>query len=252
MSVPIPFCARGRKHVRPRALVQHVEAHHEHLPDRIAQRARKRLVGEIDDRVLSQPDVPDLALLFLRNERGRERIQRVIVLVRFHGMQIEHVDVIGAHHAQRIVEAFDHALRRPPFVVAVNGGFGCDHHLVPRDRFERPADHALGVVGRRGVDEVDAELDRLEDEQRGFVLALCRLQPHPGKAAGAETGDADAEPRAAEGGVVHFRVPTRRPLLSQAVDPPLALCHVARLQYYYWASKGYLEDPDGRRNPWRG
>ena len=66
-SVPTPFSRVSRKHVLPRALVHHVEADHEHFPDRIVQRALERFVGEIDDRVLGQPDMPDLALLLLRD-----------------------------------------------------------------------------------------------------------------------------------------------------------------------------------------
>ena len=57
--------ARRRKHVAPRALVHHVEAHHEHLPDRIVHRALERLVGVIEDRILGEPDMPDLALRLL-------------------------------------------------------------------------------------------------------------------------------------------------------------------------------------------
>ena len=120
-------------------------------------------------------------------------------------MQIEHVDIVGAHEAERIVETRDHAFRRPPFVVAVNGALGRDHHLVARNRFQRPADHTLGAIRRRGIDEIDAELDRIEHEPRGLILGLAGFQPHPRKAASAEPGNADAQAGAAEGGVVHGR-----------------------------------------------
>ena len=116
-------------------------------------------------------------------------------------------NVIGAEHAQRIVEARDHAGRRPPFAVAAHRRLGRHHHLVARHRFQRAADHALGTIGRRGIDEVDAKLDRLEHQPRRLVLAQAGLEPHPREAAGAEPGDADAQTGAAEGGVVHAKVP---------------------------------------------
>lgn len=195
--------ARHRKHVRPRALVHHVETDHEDVPDRIVHRALERLVGEIDDRVFREPDVTDFAPRFLGEQRRRQSVARVIVHARIDGVQHEQVDVIGAEHAQRIVEARDHPRRRPPFAVPPHRRFGRHHDLVARHRFERMADHALGAVGRRRVDEIEAELDRLEHQPRRLVLAQAGFQPHPREAAGAEPGDADSQSGAAEGGVVH-------------------------------------------------
>ena len=80
---------------------------------------------------------------------------------------------------------------------------GGDHDLVARDGFQRAPDHALGAVALRGVDEVDAEADGLVDQPRRFVLGLAGFQAEPGKAAGAEAGDADLEAGLAEGGVLH-------------------------------------------------
>src|SRR5262249_34919532 len=60
--------------------------------------------------------------------------------------------------------------------------------------------------GRSGIDEVDAEIDRLMNEPRGFVLALAGLEAQPGEAAGAQPRDADTEAGAAEGGVVHGKI----------------------------------------------
>ncbi len=203
------FLARHRKHVIARALVHHVEAHHEHLPNRIVHRAREHRVGEIDNRILGDADVPDLALGLLLDERRRQGLQRIIVLVRLHAMQIEHVHIVGAHDPQRIVQARDHARGRPPFVIAVNEGLGRHHHLVPRNGFERAADHAFGAVGGRRVDEVDAEPDGLMNELCRFVLGLAGLQAKPRKAAGAEAGNADAEVGFAEGGVLHDQKSTQ-------------------------------------------
>jgi len=52
--------------------------------------------------------------------------------------------------------------------------------------FSAPADHALGAVGGRGVDEVDAEAHGLVNEPRGFVLGFPGLQAESAEAAGAE------------------------------------------------------------------
>ena len=164
---------RDRKHVPARALVHHVEAHHEHLPDRIVHRALQHRVGEIDDRVLGDADVPDLALLFLLEQRRRDRLERIVVFVDLDAMQIEHVDMIGAHQAERIVEAAT-TFSGGAHGVAAELRLGGDHDLVARDGLQRLPDHALGAVARRGVDEVDAEPDRLVDQPRGFVLGSCR------------------------------------------------------------------------------
>ena len=89
--------------------------------------------------------------------------------------------------AERIVEARDHALaatttRRcggPCDLVAITTlSRGSDLSALP--------DHALGAIGRRGVDEVDAEIDRLKDQPRRFLLGLAGLEAEPGEAAGAE------------------------------------------------------------------
>ncbi len=111
-----------------------------------------------------------------------------------HAMQIEHVDIVGAHEAQRIVEARDHARGRHALAVARDRRLGRDHDLVARERLQRLAHHAFGAVARRGVDEIDAEVDRLVDQSRGLVLGLAGLQAEPAEAAGAEPGDADARP----------------------------------------------------------
>jgi len=63
-----------------------------------------------------------------------------------------------------------------------------------------------GAVGRRGVDEVDAQPDGFMNEPRAFVFGLAGLEAETGKAAGAEACDADAEAGAAESRVVHMRL----------------------------------------------
>src|SRR5581483_1380919 len=190
-------------HVRPRALVHHVEAHHEHFPDGILQRALERLVGEIDDWILGETDVPDLALAFLLDQLRSEHVARMVVHVGLNAVQIEHVDVVGTEQPQRIVEARHHPLGRPPLAVALDGRFGGEDDGLAPDSLERLADHAFCAVGRRGIDEVDAKLDGVAHEPRRLLLIQAGFQPHAGKAAGAEPGDADAQAGFAESGVLH-------------------------------------------------
>ena len=61
--------------------MHHVKGHHEYFPDRIAQRTFEHLVGVVDDRSLGDADVPDLALAFFRVKYGRQRIDRIAIVV---------------------------------------------------------------------------------------------------------------------------------------------------------------------------
>jgi hypothetical protein len=74
-------------------LVHHVEAHHEHLPDRIAQCACEHFVGVVGDRILGDADVPDLAFPLLRFEGRRQRVERIVIVIELDAVQIEHIDV---------------------------------------------------------------------------------------------------------------------------------------------------------------
>ena len=115
-----------------------------------------------------------LPFAFCSSSAGAIAFERIVVFVDLHAVQIEHVDIVGAHQAERIVEARDHALGRRPWPLPRNLRLGGDHDLVARDGLQRTPDHALGAVARRGVDEVDAEPDGLVDQPRGFVLGSCR------------------------------------------------------------------------------
>ena len=99
----------------------------------VLHRKLEHLVGVVFDRILGDADVLDLALRLLleaarvRSSPGHGGIGRV------NAVQIEHVDVVGAHRAQGIVQTRHHALGRPPFVGAMIEGLGGDHHRMPRD-----------------------------------------------------------------------------------------------------------------------
>ena len=214
----MPFCAGDREHVLAGALVHHVEAHHEDLPDVILHGELEHLVGVILDRVLGDADVPDLALGLLLQQRGHDLLDRVLVLVRVHAVQIEHVDGVGAHQAQRVVQAGDHLLRRPPLAAAMHECLGGDHDRLAGNRLERLSDHALGAVGGGGVDEVDAEVHGLVDEPGAFILGFAGLHAQPAETAGAQAGHADLEAGPAQRCVFHTALSIRPAARPAALD----------------------------------
>jgi hypothetical protein len=194
-----PLLARHRKHVVPRDLMHHVEANHVDFPHGIVRGALQHLIGEIGDRVFGDADVHDLALALGLDQRRHHR-HRVIILVQLDAVQIEHVDVFGAHGAQRVVDARGDMRGTG---AAANLRLGRNHHLVARDGLQRLSDHALGAVVRRGVDEVDAELHGLVDEPRGLVFGLAGFEAEPAESAGAKACNADAKAGLAESCVFH-------------------------------------------------
>ena len=126
-------------------------------------------------------------------------------------MQLEHVDAVDAEFAQRVVEAGDHALRRPAFAAADDRGLGGDHHPLARHAPDRLADHALGVIGRRGVQQIDAVVERGMDDRDGARLGAPGVQAQSAESTAAEARDADLEFRPAQRRVVHAHSPCRRP-----------------------------------------
>ena len=77
-----------------------VETDHVHLPDGIVHGALQHLVGVIGDRVLGDADVPDLALPLFFEQRRRDHVQRIVVFGKLDAMQIEHIDMVGAHQPE--------------------------------------------------------------------------------------------------------------------------------------------------------
>src|SRR5262245_28266512 len=78
-----------------------------------------------------------------------------------------------------------------------------DHYLIALQRCEGAADDALGPIGRRSVDEIDAEIDGFEDETGGLVFRLAGFEAQPAKAAAAEAGHADTQLGAPQSGILH-------------------------------------------------
>jgi len=69
--------------------------------------------------------------------------------------------------------------------------------------FSKGGVDALGAVGRRGVDEIDTEIDGFEDKTGGLVFRLAGIEAQPAEATGAEAGHADTKLSVAKSGVLH-------------------------------------------------
>ena len=157
--------------------MQHVEADHVNFPYRVGERTLEHLIGKIVDQVLGDTNMPDLALALLLDECRRDARDGVIVGARLDAVQVEYIDKIGAHEAQRVVEAFDDALRRNQGAAAADLRLGRDDEFIAGYRFERLADDAFGAIARRGIDEINAKTIGLLDQPRRFILGLAARRP---------------------------------------------------------------------------
>ena len=73
---------------------------------------------------------------------------------------------------------------------------------------QRLADHLLGAVDGRGVEQIDPEIERLADQRDRVVLRLAGAQPELAEPAAAKPGDTHFQPGAPERGVFHDPLPT--------------------------------------------
>src|SRR6516164_9111603 len=95
---------------------------------------------------------------------------------RRHAVQLIDVDVVGIESAQRLVEARDDTLWRRMRIAKAERRLGGDYNLFPPHCLYRPAEYFFGAVSRRGVEEVDAELQRLLNYRNRIRLALAVRQ----------------------------------------------------------------------------
>ena len=184
-------------------LAHQVERDHDDIPDAVGDGAQQHLVFEIVRRGLGDAEEAEFAL-FLFLQQGRcDHVMHVVVAGGRHRMELKDIDAVDAEFAQRVVEAGDDTFRRPAFAAADDGGLGGDHHAIARHGLDCLADHALGVIGRGGVEQVDALVERGMDDRDGAGLGAAGVQTQPAETAAAETGDADPEFRPAQRGVFH-------------------------------------------------
>ena len=92
-------------------------------------------------------------------------------------MQLIHIDDVGIELAQRIVEAGDDRLGGGVPAADRERGLGGNHDILTRHPLDRLAEHILGAVGRRGIEEIDPQLDRLADHRYRMPLALALGEP---------------------------------------------------------------------------
>jgi hypothetical protein len=116
---------------------------------------------------------------------------------------MEHIDMLDAHDAQRIVDAGNETLRRRPFTVVTHRRLGRDHDLVALQRCERATDDALSAVRRRRINEIDAEIHGFDDKTGGLLFRLTGFEAQPTEAAGAKAGHADTKLCTAQSSVLH-------------------------------------------------
>ncbi len=141
---------------------------------------------------ITDPDRPDLSLTAKVIERPRRLLER-------HGfvgpMHLINVDDIGLQPAQRILELLPKLLRRGVAknlaAAPVEPRLGGDHGLSAPAAGQSLADDFLGLaeaIDRRGVDHVDAAVERLVNRFDG--LGLVAAAPHPSSDRPGAKGDA--------------------------------------------------------------
>jgi hypothetical protein len=106
------------------------------------------------------PRWQNLPLGLLACQGRHQLLHRVVVGGRRHAVELEQIHVVGLQVPQRIVEAVDHLRGRPQSTLLPDLRLGRDHHAIARQLLDRLADDRLGVVGRRGIEEIDPEVER--------------------------------------------------------------------------------------------
>jgi hypothetical protein len=119
-------------------------------------------------------------------------------------VQLIDVDVLGIELAQRIVERGDGAFGARIRVADIERRLGGDDDLLARNRLERLAEYGLGAVGGGGVEEIDAEIERLMDQRYRLGLAPAAAEAEPTEAPAAEPGDTRPQTGPSEHDVFHL------------------------------------------------
>ena len=159
-----PVLSRVREHGLAGVLVHHVEREHHHLPAVVLHRALQHQMLGVVGRGLGDAEVAKLALGLLALQRRHQLLHRVVVGGGRHAVELEQVHIVGAQRTQRVVQAVDHLLRRPQPALLPDLRLGRDHDAIARQLPDRLADDRLGAVGRRGIQEIDPEVDRVADQ----------------------------------------------------------------------------------------
>ena len=176
---------RRGEHSLAGVLAHQVERDHHDVPDLVRDGAQQHLVFEIVGRGLGDAEETEFALFLLLQQGRRDHVMHVVVAGGRHRVELKDVDAVDAEFVQRVVEAGDDTFRRPAFAAADDGGFGSDHDAIARHGPDCLADHTLGVVGRGGVEQVDAMVERGMDDRDCAGLGAAGVQPQPAETAAA-------------------------------------------------------------------
>src|SRR5262245_10350951 len=125
-------------------------------------------------------------------------------------VQMIDVDIIGADKLQALFEALNDFTFRIGMILRRQRYLGRDHQAIARSARDRFANDRLGAVALRGVEKVNAEIERLFDQRDGIVSRLrIAAEPEPACPAAAEAGNAHFQSSPSESCVFHiWPVPT--------------------------------------------
>ncbi len=156
--------------------------------ERVLHADQARGVGGLADRVeagVGDADPGDLALVAQLDHRGqlvleRHDLGRVVDVALVHEAQVDRAEALGAERAQVVLDALAQLLgplggQPVALVVAARADLGDEDQLLGV-RVQGLADQLVGHVGAvelRGVDVVDAQLDRAPEHGQG-LLAVAR------------------------------------------------------------------------------
>ena len=149
-------------------------------------------------------------------------------------MALVQVEVVGPEPTKGRLDTFDEVLARQSAVVWMFGhgeeGFGCQHDVMSRKFLKALAERSLGFafcVDVRGVEKIDAEIERAVDEAGGLreIDAGAQGEPRP------EGDFADLKAATAQRSCSHGRQSSpradRQHLFRFAVDSA-AVLHLAK------------------------
>jgi len=116
-------------------------------------------------------------------------------------MQLKNIDVIHAQSFQRTIEAFQNLIHGERGIVHRLRCLGAHDDAIARHVRQCAANHFLGAINRRRIDQVDAKVESLTDDTDRVILGLADADA--AETTSAKAGDTDPQPGAAKRGIVH-------------------------------------------------
>src|SRR5262245_26518047 len=94
---------------------------------------------------------------------------RECVIFWLDAVQMIDIDVIGADELQALFESLDDFMFRLGMILRRQRYLGRDHQTIARSARDRFANDRLRAVALRGVEKVNAAIERLFDQRDGIV-----------------------------------------------------------------------------------